>query len=306
MSEMNLFFDETTGLSLDIKEEVLDVSINEAELTVYPEGLSFIHNGEDEIKAFVEKVSKPELNTFVLEEKKPELTAFTQEKLTALGTQYQTYNTQLNQQIDENKSEMEALYSATNTLKEEAALQKEKAFLWATKMDGEVEEGQGYSSKYYASLSDEKEDKSNKIALFHETPDDTHYPSEKLVYDALANKINLEASNLSDLGKKNLSEWSLPGDSFINVTPIASGGTYTAPKNGYFSFLATALDSTASMICFNDERRFYQSVFYCNGSSLFLGLTIPIRQGQTITFSFKSIENLNVSFIYTKGEELCL
>ena len=34
-----------------------------------------------------------------------------------------------------------------------------------------------------------KEDKLNKVSTFQVTPDDTHYPTEKLVKDSLDNKI---------------------------------------------------------------------------------------------------------------------
>ena len=38
-------------------------------------------------------------------------------------------------------------------------------------------------------LRAEKEDRSNKVVELRETPDDEHYPSEKLLFDSLS-KIN--------------------------------------------------------------------------------------------------------------------
>ncbi len=50
-----------------------------------------------------------------------------------------------------------------------------------------------------------KEDKSNKVTSFQASPDNTHYPSEKLVHDALANKADMGHSHaaISVSGQQN-------------------------------------------------------------------------------------------------------
>ncbi len=47
-----------------------------------------------------------------------------------------------------------------------------------------------YTKSETDSLLDDKEDKANKVTSWQSTPDDTHYPSEKLVKDNLDNKAN--------------------------------------------------------------------------------------------------------------------
>ena len=52
----------------------LEVVINETDSEVNPEGFIFVHNGEDEIKGYVENIIKPDLDNFT-QEKKDEIAA---------------------------------------------------------------------------------------------------------------------------------------------------------------------------------------------------------------------------------------
>ena len=60
-----------------------------------------------------------------------------------------------------------------------------------------------YSTSETDNLLSGKEDKSNKVTSFQATPDDTHYPSEKLVKDSLDGKSNVghthTSSDITDL-----------------------------------------------------------------------------------------------------------
>lgn len=67
-----------------------------------------------------------------------------------------------------------------------------------------------------------KEDSSNKVTSFQSTPDDTHYPSEKLVKDSLDTKIdNTDVEELTAIDVDNT-----PTVNSTNL--VTSGGVYTA------------------------------------------------------------------------------
>ena len=67
-------------------------------------------------------------------------------------------------------------------------------------------------------LRAEKEDKGNKVVEFSETPDDEHYPSEKLIYDSLS-KINSVLDNKQSIKTV---EWG----SSSNLNTILDEGVY--------------------------------------------------------------------------------
>ena len=65
-----------------------------------------------------------------------------------------------------------------------------------TLLNGKSDVGHTHDDRYYTesevdTLLDDKEDKSNKVTSFQATPDDNHYPSEKLVKDNLDNKSDI-------------------------------------------------------------------------------------------------------------------
>lgn len=128
------------------------------------------------------------------------------------------------------------------------------------------------------------------------------------VLGQLSNKADIDASNFNADGKSLLSGLGMPSNRYIDLTLGASGSTYTAPANGYFSILG-AFDTTPSQT---------NGVFIsmsCGGmttrnsgtTNISYGVYISAKKGQSMFLEYKNFKMTGYSyayfrFIYAEGE----
>lgn len=110
------------------------------------------------------------------------------------------------------------------------------------------------------------------------------------------NSVNL----LKQSDKSEISGWSMPSNKYINLTIGASGSTYTAPADGWYS-----QQCTVSVTAYN---YFYMS---CNGVSIQvvgsgdnqnIHSFIPVKKNNVMMISYTNVRDINLKFIYAEGE----
>lgn len=122
--------------------------------------------------------------------------------------------------------------------------------------------------------------------------------------EQLANKVDLDAQNLSSSGKSLISGLGMPSSKYIDLTLGASGTTYIAPANGWFSLnVETKATNKYIMMSVGDRK-----VFHWSGSTLIeCGLIMPVRQGQIMALDYNCDPyvadfNSGLRFYYAEGE----
>lgn len=94
----------------------------------------------------------------------------------------------------------------------------------------------------------------------------------------------------------------MPSNRYIDLTLGASGSTYTAPANGYFTICKTANSSSNwAVLCDDNNGQGFQCS--ANLNNTVLRVTIPIRKGGTCTAYYDAGGVTNFfRFIYAEGE----
>ena len=93
--------------------------------------------------------------------------------------------------------------------------------------------------------------------------------------------------------KSTISGWSMPSSRYIDLTLGASGSTYTAPANGYFSFFSTS----QGINLYNGQNGMRSYITTNSGSAGFL----PVKKGATVIL-YNTTTNAVFRFIYAEGE----
>ena len=116
-------------------------------------------------------------------------------------------------------------------------------------------------------------------------------------------KANTDASNFNADGKSLLSGLGMPSSRYIDLTLLASGSSYTAPANGWFSaFCATKASSSCYLL--NNTNGINAA------GTVIEGLTdgrcyIPVNKGDVISFFYNGMDvskGAFLRFIYAEGE----
>lgn len=116
--------------------------------------------------------------------------------------------------------------------------------------------------------------------------------------------VNSNASNFSQAGRSYLSGLGMPSSRYINLTLGASGSTYTAPANGWFSCVFICGNTGGHVNAFVVDRSigFYDDVA-ANGAKKFY---LPALKGDKMYFSYPSANTSSSDwyfhFIYAEGE----
>ena len=99
--------------------------------------------------------------------------------------------------------------------------------------------------------------------------------------------------------KSTISGWSMPSSRYINLSVAASGSTYTAPANGYFSWYCYQnnngyifVQSSASLL----PNR------VANASNDIAGF-IPVKKGDIVMVEYANLTFNRLRFIYAEGED---
>ena len=119
----------------------------------------------------------------------------------------------------------------------------------------------------------------------------------------LANKVNLDAQNLSAEGKSLISGLSTPSNKYINLTLGASGSTYTAPANGWYVCFKGALRTTGYLYMKNNANGLVMETrSTVKGSAV--SAYVPVQKGQSILVNYDAVGTDNVfRFIYAEGSK---
>ncbi|MBR3632126.1 MAG: hypothetical protein IKN49_03570 [Elusimicrobiaceae bacterium] len=215
-----------------------------------------------------------------------------------VGTQQQVTDTQ------SYLGRMEELFSqATETLEQAEALAQdledaqesaELAQAWATKTDGPVS-GTEYSAKQYA----------QQVADSLSLTANTFLSNLTSAGEAkFTEKANTSLSNLTDSGQIIAAHASMPSSTSDTLTLGASGASYTAPADGYFSFETW---STATPISYFYLLNYTSDigVVFCppQGAEYQQKGFVPAKKGDSITLSYGNIDSSRtvLRFIYAVG-----
>ena len=117
------------------------------------------------------------------------------------------------------------------------------------------------------------------------------------VYEDLELKANVSLSNINASAKMVISNLSMPSTKRTALTAGATGASYTAPANGYYT---ARYSSKGGVICFENT-----STGICNGNdtgaSLPHGAYIPAKKGEVVKLHYNNGAPDNFLFIYDEG-----
>ena len=103
-------------------------------------------------------------------------------------------------------------------------------------------------------------------------------------------------SNVTDTGTSSSAGWAMPSTSYENITVGASGATYQAPANGYFT-----------AVCGGDVHIVNYSTNMSTttaGTTLGGGSTyVPVKKGDNVVISYSTADYLALLFIYAEGSK---
>ena len=123
------------------------------------------------------------------------------------------------------------------------------------------------------------------------------------VLGQLSNKADIDASNFNAAGKSLLSGLGMPSGRYIDLTLLASGSSYTAPANGWFS-AHCATKASSSCYLLNNTNGINAA------GTVIEQLTdgrcyIPVNKGDVINFFYNRMDvskGAFLRFIYAEGE----
>lgn len=125
------------------------------------------------------------------------------------------------------------------------------------------------------------------------------------ITEALNAKLDLDAVNLSQLGKSLLCGLGMPSERVIDLTLTGSNSSqFTAPANGYYSFYAFATAPGSAIALQNISNFLFTTVTAGNQGNPYLRCFLPVKKGQVVNAEYVSV-NLSgyvFRFIYAEGE----
>ena len=118
--------------------------------------------------------------------------------------------------------------------------------------------------------------------------------------------VNSNASNFSKAGESYLSSLSMPSNRYIDLTLGATGTTYTAPANGWFSLDTwTTSTATAYYHLYNSTSKLALLAVPNQGHGYQQKGFIPCKAGDIVAFIYANIDTTKTKwcFIYAQGEQ---
>ena len=155
-----------------------------------------------------------------------------------------------------------------------------------------------------------EESKNFALKYKNETENVAQITQEKLTQvEELSNNINpenyllKECSNIDKEGKSAISSFSMPSNNSITLEAGASGSTYTAPANGYFSIRGDALSaSLAQVALWRKDGGNFGTRSYSYAATAQPWVYLPVKKGEVIGISVYNLENILFKFFYAEGE----
>lgn len=118
------------------------------------------------------------------------------------------------------------------------------------------------------------------------------------ITEALNDKTDRDARNLSGGGKTLISGLGMPSSRYIVLTLGASGSSYTAPANGYVCISGAATGDSYVALVSNEVRSQATETKIGYGIRCF----IPVKSGGIFNYEYQNL-NGGLKFIYAEGEE---
>lgn len=116
-------------------------------------------------------------------------------------------------------------------------------------------------------------------------------------------KVDLNAANLSTAGKSLISGLGMPSNRYDDLTLGASGSTYTAPANGYFT-IAKGINASNQFVVLYNQSNGLRTMQQPGASSGIASCIIPAKTGQSIFCEYSlGGSTLEFKFIYAEGEQ---
>ena len=119
----------------------------------------------------------------------------------------------------------------------------------------------------------------------------------------LNDKADIDLGNLSNAGKIVSAKMSMPGDIYIDVTPGASGDTYTALSDGYF-LVNAYITSAGGWFSLRRPANGYMGFQVHNPyqGAVTSGF-LPVKKGDVVELYYAGITFNDFRFIYAEGSE---
>ena len=96
----------------------------------------------------------------------------------------------------------------------------------------------------------------------------------------------------------------MPSGTYDSLTLGASGSTYTAPANGYYTLYAIYVSGNQTAVSLKNQNNNIgasHTWYYSYSSAL---LSVPCAKGQTVIFECNgTLGNIDFRFVYAKGSE---
>ena len=120
------------------------------------------------------------------------------------------------------------------------------------------------------------------------------------VLSALTLKADKDFSNISDNAKRLSSGYAMPSDTYVDLTLGASGSTYTAPANGWFSFYCIKSVAGYTLLQNTANRFIVESRTTANNTGC--GVCIPVRKNDVVVMDYDGTNtNTQWRFYYAEG-----
>lgn len=126
---------------------------------------------------------------------------------------------------------------------------------------------------------------------------------EKLnhIEDGIGDSLDVDTSNISDIGKSNLSGLGMPSNRYIDLTLGASDTEYTAPANGWITFTKQATSSQYFQFA-NITANWINNVNAASGQ--YISITCPVKKDDVFRIAYNlNGETAQFRFIYAEGDQ---
>lgn len=131
-------------------------------------------------------------------------------------------------------------------------------------------------------------------------------PNIEADIDQIVSDLNLKAgtdlANVNSLGKSTSAGWAMPsGDTYINLTPGASGASYIAPSNGWMYAVNTPTANAQFLAVYNSANVEVAVMWSVGASTLYVSW--PAVKGNSYRIGYSSGTLVKVLFFYAEGSK---
>lgn len=138
------------------------------------------------------------------------------------------------------------------------------------------------------------------IVIATSTKTDIEVDIDEIATD-LNGKADTDLTNTTDTGKILMSGMAMPSSKIINLTVGASGSTYTAPANGWFSAVVAG-DVDTSYVLMDIVGKMAASSMGRRGNANTPLIVLPALKGDTAKLQYSG-SSAGLKFIYAQGSE---